>query len=149
MKCKHFKKINKKDTFCSHVQGCDVGEKTGYCLGCEVAEEKRCNSQCRYTVKDVVEQAKKDSFEIDLARQRQRVKEGTEARDKLAVIQTKEEKRVQEIGEKYLGGVLYEREMVIGKAQAHLQQAVTGIIEAGKCFLAMKEAETLSFLRYS
>lgn len=89
----------------------------------------------------IVEQAKKDMLAIDLAKQRQEVKEGAEARDKLAIIQTKEERRLAEIGEKYLGGVPYERERVIGKAQAHLQQAVTGIIDAGKCFLAMKEAE--------
>lgn len=90
---------------------------------------------------NVVEQAKKDMLEIDLAKQRQEVREGVEAGDKLAKIETKEELRLVEIGNKYLGGMSYERERVIGKAQAHLQQAVTGIIEAGKCFLAMKEAE--------
>lgn len=141
MKCKHFKKLNKKDSFCSHVQGCEVGEKIGCCIGCKEAEKRGCNLECRHAVKDVVEQAKEDRLEIDLAKQRQEVKEGAEARDKLAVIQTKEEKRLQEIGEKYLGGVPYERERVIGKAEAYLHQAAAGIMGAGKCFLAMKEAE--------
>lgn len=89
----------------------------------------------------VVEQAKKDMQEIDEHKQRQEVKEGAEARDKLAVIQTKEQARLIEIGAKYLDGTPYEKEMVIGRAQAYLKQSVMGIIGAGKCFLAMKEAE--------
>ncbi len=85
--------------------------------------------------------ASNDRVEIDVLKQRQEVREGVEAHDKIKTIQTKEEQRLAEISRKYLGGVPYERDRVIGEIRAHMQQTVQNIIEAGKRLIATKEAE--------
>lgn len=62
-------------------------------------------------------------------------------RDQLAKIQTEDEKRRLDIGNKLLNGVPYELERVIGESQAYFQQTVTGITEMGNRLLAIKEYE--------
>ncbi len=89
----------------------------------------------------IVEETQRAAFEVDSQKRQQGVQEGVEAGKKIAEIQSKEEKRLKDIGDKYLNGIPYETERVIGETQAFFQQSVTGIIEVGKRLLAMKEAE--------
>ena len=89
----------------------------------------------------IVEQTIKDTAEVEILEQRVEMKEGLEAGKQITALQTKEQARLQEIGDKYLGGASYERDRVVCEIKAYLQQTVIGIIEAGKRLIAMKEAE--------
>ncbi len=89
----------------------------------------------------IVEGAIKDRVELDIARKRMEVKEGLSADKKIRQVKAEEELRRREIEKKYLDGVSYDRERVIGEIGAYLEQTVIGIIEAGKRLIAMKELE--------
>lgn len=89
----------------------------------------------------ITEETAKNALEADLSKQRKEVQEGLEAEVKIKELQKGDEQKRQEIGGKYLDGMPYELERVIGETKAFLQQTVTGIIEAGKRLTAMKEFE--------
>ncbi len=89
----------------------------------------------------IVEQAIRDQAEIDIARQRQEVREGVIARDEAKVIQTKEELRRKEIGDKYLGGDIYEEDKIVNEFHVFGRQTVNSVLEMGKRLLAAKEYE--------
>lgn len=91
--------------------------------------------------KNTIEQAIENRTEIDLLESRQATKEGMEAHTQIRQIETKEEMRLRAISDEYLGGVPYERDRVIGEVRAYMQQTVSGIIEAGRRLIALKEAE--------
>jgi len=90
---------------------------------------------------NIVEQVIKDKAEVEILEQRGEFREGLDAGKKIDAMQTQEQARLQEIGDQYLGGAIYERDRVVCEIKAYLQQTVVGIIEAGKRLIAMKEAE--------
>ena len=91
--------------------------------------------------KGVEEQTREDMTEIDIMVDRQKHGEGIAAIAQIKQIATKEELRLQEISNRYLGGIPYERERVLCEIKVFMHQTAEGIIEAGKRFIAMKEAE--------
>ncbi len=90
---------------------------------------------------DFEAEAIRDKAEIDILEKRAEVREGIEADKALRQIATKEQIRLQQIGDKYLRGQPYERERVVAEIRLYLEQTVEGMIEAGKRLIAMKEAE--------
>lgn len=91
--------------------------------------------------KSIVAEATKGLAEIDIARKQKELKEGLEAEKTIAKIQTQEEKKLREIGDKYLDGDIYERERVVGEAIMLRNQTVQSMIGLGRRLLAIKEAE--------
>ena len=89
----------------------------------------------------IVGETVKNAYEVDAHKRKQEVAEGVEADGKIKELQRNEEQKRQEIESKYLDGMPYELERVVGETKAFLQQTVMGIIEAGKRLIAMKEFE--------
>jgi hypothetical protein len=90
---------------------------------------------------DIVERTIKDQTEVEILEQRGEFREGLDAGKKIDALQTQEQARLQEIGDRYLGGTAYDRERVLGELRVYLNQTAQGIIETGKRLIAMKEAE--------
>lgn len=88
---------------------------------------------------NIVEQTIKDKAEVEILEQRGEFREGLDAGRKIDALQTEEQARLQEVGDKYLGGVPYDEDRVIAEFNVYRDQTVKGILEMGKRLLAIKE----------
>jgi hypothetical protein len=70
---------------------------------------------------DIVERTIKDQTEVEILEQRGEFREGLDAGKKIDALQTQEQARLQEIGDRYLGGAVYERDRVVCEIKAYLQ----------------------------
>lgn len=69
------------------------------------------------------------------------VKKGIEAEKQIKEIQAADAQRRKEVGEKYLNGMPYDEERVVGEFKVYREQTVVGLIEMGKRLIAIKEYE--------
>jgi len=87
----------------------------------------------------IVERTIKDQAEVEILEQRGEFREGLNAGRKIDTLQAQEQARLQEVGDKYLGGVPYDEDRVIAEFNVYRDQTVKGILEMGKRLLAIKE----------